>query len=275
MSGQLAPDSGTVIHGETVKIGVFAQENEALDENQRVLDYIRDTAEYVTTADGKLSASQLLEKFLFPVSMQRGPISMLSGGEKRRLYLAKVLMEAPNILFLDEPTNDLDIETLMILEDYLEQFPGAVVAVSHDRYFLDKTMNRIFAFLGNGQIKQYEGGYTDFRQAYLREVPTPTASPASKPDSTPQVKEKKLFKMTYKDQREYDGITDEITALEEKIAALEHEMATCATDYQKLQTLSEEKETAEAALEAKMERWMELSELAETIAQNKQSLPNP
>lgn len=275
MSGQLAPDSGTVIHGETVKIGVFAQENEALDENQRVLDYIRDTAEYVTTADGKLSASQLLEKFLFPVSMQRGPISMLSGGEKRRLYLAKVLMEAPNILFLDEPTNDLDIETLMILEDYLEQFPGAVVAVSHDRYFLDKTMNRIFAFLGNGQIKQYEGGYTDFRQAYLREVPTPAASPASKPDSTPQVKEKKLFKMTYKDQREYDGITDEITALEEKIAALEHEMAACATDYQKLQTLSEEKETAEAALEAKMERWMELSELAETIAQNKQSLPNP
>lgn len=274
MSGQLAPDSGSVTMGETVKIGVFAQENEAWDESQRVLDYIRDIAEYVPTVDGKLSASQLLEKFLFPVSMQRGPISMLSGGEKRRLYLAKVLMEAPNILFLDEPTNDLDIETLMILEDYLDQFPGAVVAVSHDRYFLDKTMGRIFAFLGNGVIRQYEGSYSDFREAYLKQVSEQEAAVEKKKsipvEKTEQPAERKLLKMTYKDQREYDSIGDEIAELESKIASLEEEMAACTTDYMRLQELSDEKTEAETNLEARMERWMELSELAEEIARNKQ-----
>lgn len=270
MTEQLAPDSGTVTRGETVKIGVFAQENETWDENQRVLDYIRDTAEYVPTADGKLSASQMLEKFLFPVSMQRGPISMLSGGEKRRLYLAKVLMESPNILFLDEPTNDLDIETLMILEEYLEHFQGAVVAVSHDRYFLDKTMRRIFAFLGNGRIKQYEGGYTDFREAYLKEKGSNTPAPAPKKETKPEIKtEKKLLKMTYKDQREYDTIGGEINELETKISVLENAMAECTTDYMRLQELSEEKEALDNKLEERMERWMELNELAEEIEKNR------
>lgn len=273
MTGQLQPDSGTVTRGETVKIGVFAQENEEWDENQRVLDYIRDVAEYVPTVDGRLSASQLLEKFLFPISMQRGPISMLSGGEKRRLYLAKVLMEAPNILFLDEPTNDLDIETLMILEDYLDHFQGAVVAVSHDRYFLDKTMGRIFAFLGNGRIKQYEGGYTDFRNAYLKEQPVESQSVSVKKEAPAERKaEKKLLKMSYKDQREYDSIGEEIAALEDKIAALESEMAACTTDYMRLQELSDEKTATEEKLEERMERWMELSELAEEIEKNRQEM---
>lgn len=274
MTGQCAPDSGTVTHGETVKIGIFAQENTEMDENQRVLDYIRDVAEYVTTAEGKLSASQLLEKFLFPISMQRGPISMLSGGEKRRLYLAKVLMGAPNILFLDEPTNDLDIETLMILEDYLQQFSGAVIVVSHDRYFLDKTVGRIFAFVGNGEIRQYEGGYTDYREAYLHDFPQQNVSQtAPKKVQAPRQKtETKPIKMSYKDQREYDNISDEIAKLEETVVALEKEMETCTTDYEKLQVLSEQKEQAEMQLEQKMERWMELSELAEEIARNKAAL---
>lgn len=238
-----------------------------------MLDYIRDVAEYVPTVDGRLSASQLLEKFLFPIPMQRGPISMLSGGEKRRLYLAKVLMEAPNILFLDEPTNDLDIETLMILEDYLDHFQGAVVAVSHDRYFLDKTMGRIFAFLGNGRIKQYEGGYTDFRNAYLKEQPVESQSVSVKKEAPAERKvEKKLLKMSYKDQREYDSIGDEIAALEDKIAALESEMAACTTDYMRLQELSDEKTATEEKLEERMERWMELSELAEEIEKNRQEM---
>lgn len=271
MTGQLQPDSGRVVRGDTVKIGVFAQENEEMDENQRVLDYIRDVAEYVPTADGRISASQMLERFLFPVSMQRGPISMLSGGEKRRLYLAKVLMEAPNILFLDEPTNDLDIETLMILEEYLDHFQGAVVAVSHDRYFLDKVANRIFAFLGNGRIRQYEGGYTDFREAYLREAGNEEVLVSPRKEEALPVKkeEKRLLKMSYKDQREYDAIGDEIAALEEKSAVLEQEMAACTSDYVRLQQISEEKEQIDQQLEEKMERWMELSELAEEIERNK------
>lgn len=272
MTGQLAPDSGSVTVGETVKIGVFAQENEEMDESQRVLDYIREVAEYVPTADGRISASQLLERFLFPVPMQRGPISMLSGGEKRRLYLAKVLMGAPNILFLDEPTNDLDIETLMILEEYLEHFQGAVVAVSHDRYFLDKVAGRIFAFLGDGKIRQYEGGYTDYREAWLRETGGETAEPATaRKEPQPERKEeRRLTKMSYKDQREYDAIGGEIAALEEASAALEREMAQCTTDYVRLQEMTEEKERIDAQLEEKMERWLELSELEEEIRRNRE-----
>ncbi|KXL52657.1 putative ABC transporter ATP-binding proteinc [Anaerotignum neopropionicum] len=268
MTGKLQPDSGMVSWGETVKIGVFAQENEGMDERVRVLDYIRETAEYIQTGDGKISASQMLEKFLFPVDMQRGPISMLSGGEKRRLYLAKVLMSAPNILFLDEPTNDLDLETLMILEDYLEGFQGAVVAVSHDRYFLDKTVNRIFAFLGNGKIKQYEGGYTDYKVAREKEVPV---TEAVKPQRIEPAKEKSgvLTKMSYKDQREYDTIGDEIAKLEERVGQIGGEMEACTTDYTQLQKLSQEKEGVERKLEDRMERWMELMELAEEIERNR------
>ncbi|WP_304507724.1 ABC-F family ATP-binding cassette domain-containing protein [Anaerotignum sp.] len=269
MTGKLQPDRGMVHFGETVKIGVFSQENEEMDESIKVLDYIRETAEYIQTGDGRISASQMLEKFLFPVDMQRGPISMLSGGEKRRLYLAKVLMSAPNILFLDEPTNDLDLETLMILEDYLEGFQGAVIAVSHDRYFLDKTVNRIFAFLGKGRIKQYEGGYTDYKTAREKESP---AKEVAKPQKTEAVKEKGsalITKMSYKDQREYDTIGDEIAKLEEKVGQINQAMESCTTDYTELQRLSQEKETLESKLESRMERWMELMELAEEIEKNR------
>ena len=271
MTGKLQPDSGSVVHGETVKIGVFAQENVDMDENQRVIDYIRDEAEIIRTTDGHITASQMLDRFLFPPSMQRGPISILSGGERRRLYLCRVLMGAPNILFLDEPTNDLDIETLMILEDYLEHFNGAVVAVSHDRYFLDKTMGRIFAFLGNGVIKQYEGGYSDCKAAREREMPAYGEKAVKvKKEETPKEKANApIKKMSYKDQREYDTIGDEIAALEEKIAKADADMAACATDFTRLQELSEEKEKLEAKLEERMERWMELSELAEEIERNK------
>ena len=271
MTGKLQPDSGSVVHGETVKIGVFAQENVDKDENQRVIDYIRDEAEIIRTADGHITASQMLDRFLFPPSMQRGPISILSGGERRRLYLCRVLMGAPNILFLDEPTNDLDIETLMILEDYLEHFNGAVVAVSHDRYFLDKTMGRIFAFLGNGVIKQYEGGYSDCKAARERELPAFEEKTVKvKKEEAPKEKANApIKKMSYKDQREYDTIGDEIALLEEKIAKADADMAACATDFTRLQELSEEKEKLEQKLEERMERWMELSELAEEIERNK------
>lgn len=268
MTGRLEPDAGVVQRGETVKIGVFSQENEDMDERMRVLDYIREEAEYIQTGEGKISASQMLEKFLFPADMQRGPISMLSGGEKRRLYLARVLMAAPNILFLDEPTNDLDLETLMILEDYLDSFQGAVVAVSHDRYFLDKTANRIFAFLGNGRIRQYEGGYSDYKAArdaeyIVQEEQVKRAEPVREKTATP------MLKMSYKDQREFDAIGDEIAALEERLAAVAGEMDACTTDYSRLQTLADDKAKLEETLEQRMERWMELSELAETIEKNR------
>ncbi len=271
MAGRLQPDSGTVEHGETVKIGVFAQENQDMDENQRVLDYIRDEAEVIRTVDGHITASQMLDRFLFPPSMQRSPISTLSGGERRRLYLARVLMGAPNILFLDEPTNDLDIETLMILEDYLAHFSGAVIAVSHDRYFLDKIMGRIFAFYGNGVIRQYEGGYSDCKAAREREIPVSAEKTVKlQKEETPREKSAvPLKKMSYKDQREYDTIGDEIAALEERVAKAEAEMAVCMTDYTRLQELSAQKEALEEKLEERLLRWMELTELAEEIERNK------
>lgn len=272
MAGELQPDSGTVTRGETVKIGIFAQENGDMEENQRVLDYIRDEAELIRTADGQITASQMLDRFLFPPAMQRSPISTLSGGERRRLYLCRVLMGAPNILFLDEPTNDLDIETLMILEDYLEHFSGAVVAVSHDRYFLDKTVNRIFAFLGNGRIRQYEGGYSDSKAARdAEQLPSKEkAAKAEKAEKAEPIKEKApLRKMSYKDRREFDGIGDEIAKLEGEIAKADAEMAACLTDYTRLQELSDRKAALEEKLEERMLRWMELTELAEEIEKNK------
>ena len=268
MTGKLQPDSGMVHCGETVKIGVFAQENEDMDESVKVLDYIREVAEYIQTGDGRISASQMLEKFLFPADMQRGPISMLSGGEKRRLYLARVLMGAPNILFLDEPTNDLDLETLMILEEYLDEFEGAVSAVSHDSYYLDKTVNRIFACLGEGKIKQYAGGYSDFKEAKEREMPSVVE--VAKPQKTEPIKDKgPITKMSYKDQREYDTIGDEIAKIEEKIWLMNKFMEGCTTDYTELQRLAQEKEALELKLESRMGRWMELMELAEKIEKNR------
>ena len=266
MTGELNPDGGDVIVGDTVKIGVFSQENEGMDVSMKVIDYIREVAEYIKTGDERISASQLLEKFLFPPDMQHGPISMLSGGEKRRLYLARVLMGAPNILFLDEPTNDLDIETLVILEDYLERFGGAVVIVSHDRYFLDKMVNRIFAFEGEGRIRQYEGGYTDYRDRREEQV---QEAPKTFQIAQEQKEKTAISKMSYKDQREFDTIGDTIHLLEESIAQLEEETIRCGSDYVRLQEIGHEKEVLEAKLEATMGRWMELTELAETIAKNR------
>ncbi|MDD5944141.1 MAG: ABC-F family ATP-binding cassette domain-containing protein [Clostridia bacterium] len=268
LTGQLAPDSGHVEFGETVKLGIFAQHNEVMDPEQRVIDYIKDTAEYVQTADGRISASQMLEKFLFNPSMQYSPIGKLSGGEKRRLYLLKVLIDAPNILFLDEPTNDLDIETLAILEDYLDIFNGAVVAVSHDRYFLDKTADRIFAFEGGGKIRQYEGGYSDYLRQYeerhvhdepvKKEKPVQEKRPAEKP-----------LKMTYHEQKEFETINERIEVLEKAIADTEAEMSGITTDYVKLQELTEKKDSLEAELEEAMDRWVYLNELSEKIEENK------
>lgn len=276
ITGRLAPDSGTVEIGDTVKIGVFAQENGEMDENMRVIDYIKEVAEYVSTADGRITASQMLEKFLFKGDIQWSPISKLSGGEKRRLYLLRVLMAAPNMLFLDEPTNDLDIETLTILEEYLEDFPGAVVTVSHDRYFLDKMVNRIFSFEGNGKIKQYEGGYTDYKIQHDKEEVIENVEKPVKAEKVERKQEeekpKKLMKMTYKDQREFDTINDRIEGIELKIAEIDEEISKCGSDYVKLQELTAEKEKFEAELDEAMDRWVYLNELNEEIERNKKGL---
>lgn len=276
------PDSGTVEIGQTVKIGYFSQENEDMDTSCRVIDYIRNVAEYVKTKDGSISASQMLERFLFPPSVQYTVIEKLSGGERRRLYLLKILMSAPNVLILDEPTNDLDIRTLMILEDYLDSFQGIVITVSHDRYFLDRVVNRIFAFEGNGVLRQYEGGFTDYQAKKEMEQENQTAGAASgikKKEAqradlveeasvapkTEKPREKKL-RFSYKEQKEWDTIEDDIAACEEQIADLEKQIEASATDYGKLNKLMEEKTRTETLLEEKMDRWMYLNELAEKIA---------
>ncbi len=270
--GLEAPDQGEVTVGSTVKIGYFSQENEALDPGQKVIDYIRDTAEYVKTEDGTVSAAMMLERFLFDGALQHTFIEKLSGGEKRRLYLLKVLMEAPNILILDEPTNDLDIQTLAILEDYLERFPGILIMVSHDRYFLDKTADRLFAFEGEGSIRQYEGGYSDYLKIRQREEKgadvfgKPTKGSAEKTGKVKTVKKK----FTWQEQRDYETIEAEIEEIEEAIAALEKQMEQAATDFVKLHQLTEEKEEKEALLEEKMERYLHLSDLADQIAAQNQ-----
>lgn len=282
ITGVLPPDTGTVEFGTTVKVGYFMQENEPLNPNIRVIDSVREVAEYIETSEGTVSAAKMCEKFLFTDALQYTLIGKLSGGEARRLALLHVLMGAPNILILDEPTNDLDIKTLSILEDYLEHYNGIVIAVSHDRYFLDRIANRIFSFEGNGVIRRYEGNYSDYRAVCEKEgrpvIPEVagegTGRKEQKADagedktdsrSTWKNREQKL-KFSYKEQREYETIDTDIAALEEKIAALEEEMGTAATNYGRLQELTAEKEAAEAALEEKMERWVYLNELAEKIA---------
>ena len=265
------PDHGQIIIGDTVRIGYFAQENEEMEGEIRVIDYIKDVAEYIETSRGQASASQMLERFLFPPALQYTPLNKLSGGEKRRLYLLKVLMEAPNVLILDEPTNDLDIATLTILEDYLDTFQGIVITVSHDRYFLDRIVNRIFAFEENGSLVQYEGGYTD----YLEKRRTQSPQTKSK-DTEKRVKGKKFqknhqqkLKFTYREQREYETIDDDIAQLEAKIEALDEKMEECASQYSKLTEITEEKESLENQLEEKMDRWVYLNDLAEKIEQQK------
>ena len=229
-----------------------------MDTSLKVIDYIKNVAEYVKTKDGSISASQMLERFLFPPSVQYTVIEKLSGGERRRLYLLKILMSAPNVLILDEPTNDLDIQTLMILEDYLDSFQGIVITVSHDRYFLDRVVGRIFAFEGDGKLQQYEGGFTDY-QAAKAEREAKLADSAA---------EKKL-KFSYKEQREWDTIEDDIAALEEAVENLEKEIEASATNFTKLNELMKEKEEKEAQLEEKMDRWVYLNDLAEQIEAQK------
>lgn len=266
ITGRLAPDTGEVVTGNTVKIGYFAQENEDMEDGIRVIDYIRDVADYIQTPGGKISASQMLERFLFTPSMQYTPLSKLSGGEKRRLYLLKVLMDAPNVLVLDEPTNDLDIATLRVLEDYLDSFQGIVLTVSHDRYFLDRIAGRIFAFEGGGEIKQYEGGYTDYLRA---RKPAEEPKPKEKTDKKSWKQKDSRLKFSYKEQREYDTIDEDIERLEEKISELEQQMEENASQYTKLAELTEEKSKLEEQLNEKMERWVYLNDLAEKIeAQN-------
>lgn len=275
--GLLEPDQGRIVRGETVRIGYFSQESfagEDFDPTVKAIDYIRHISQEIQTPEGTLTAAQMMEKFLFPADLQYTEIGRLSGGERRRLYLLRVLMEAPNVLVLDEPTNDLDIETLAVLEDYLEQFPGVVIAVSHDRYFLDKLMNHVFVLAGNGEVRHYTGGYADYRadvaaerqrlaaQQRLDSQPLPNSSP-KKPSGGRSHQEK--LKFSFKEQREYEEIDGVIAGLEEKIAQTEALIAQNASDYAALQELTAEKEELEAQLAAKMERWVYLNDLAERI----------
>ena len=266
--GILKPDEGNITIGDTVKIGYFAQENEDMTGDIRVIDYIKNVAEYIQTTKGQASASQMLDRFLFPPELQYTPLDKLSGGEQRRLYLLKVLMEAPNVLILDEPTNDLDIQTLTILEDYLDTFAGIVITVSHDRYFLDRIVNRIFAFEEGGHLKQYEGGYTDYIEKVKPAAKPEKSKPAKKENNGKkfQKEHQKKLKFTYKEQKEFETIDDDIAKLEEKLEQLDEEIMENATNSGKLAELTEQKESAQAELDEKMDRWVYLNDLAEQIA---------
>ena len=281
LTGKLMPDTGNVDMGTTIKLGYFSQENEYMDESLKVIDYIRDTAEYIQTSEGTVTASQMCENFLFTGSMQYSQIAKLSGGEKRRLYLLKVLMEAPNVLVLDEPTNDLDIQTLRILEDYLTRFAGIVVTVTHDRYFLDKLATRIFAFEGDGKIRQYEGNFSDYKLAKSLQEEEEAAKvnpaargasqePVSSTAATWKQKSNKL-KFTYQEQKEYETIDEEIAGVENEIEQTEQEIEKAATDYTKLNELMIRKGKLVQQLEEKMERWVYLNDLAEQIEAAKNS----
>ena len=282
--GEVTPDSGTIEIGQTVKIGYFSQENEHLPQDMRVVDYIKDTAEYVKTEDGVITATQMLNRFLFDRTLQYQMINRLSGGEKRRLYLLKILIEAPNVLILDEPTNDLDIATMMILEDYLDSFQGIVISVSHDRYFLNRMANRIFAYekdmvTNQVQINQYEGNYDD----YMAKSPfyaqrggigkgTGTKSGSDQAENgnlqekkTNQKPRTEKLKMTYNEKREFETIDEDIAKLEEKIEQLEKDISANARDFVKLNQLTKEKEETEQLLEEKMDRWVYLNDLNDRI----------
>ena len=264
--GKISPDAGEIEVGQTVKIGYFGQENEPpKDESERVIDYVKDIAEYIRTEDGLTSASAMCEQFLFDSNMQYTPIAKLSGGEKRRLYLLRVLMAAPNVLILDEPTNDLDIQTLQILEDYLDRFAGIVIVVSHDRYFLDRIVNRVFYFDGSGTIGRIEGAWTEYREQVLAREETP-AAPADAPkkqEKQPAKRERK--KLSYHEQREYDTIEEEIDRLQEEADRLSEEILASASDYVRLQELTAEKERTEQKLEERMERYLELQDMLDSM----------
>lgn len=276
VAGRLNPDKGSVSTGETVKIGFFTQENEGMNENLRVIEYIREEAEYLVTAEGSLSASQMLERFLFPPGVQWTPISKLSGGEKRRLYLLRILMGAPNILLLDEPTNDLDIQTLTLLESYLDDFAGAVMVVSHDRYFLDRVVERIFSFEGNGEIKQFAGNYSDYREISQRTESerenTRLKTETDKKSSTTENTKEKPLKFSYKEQKEFEQIDSVIAGLEKELEEASRRMDESSSDFGRLQELLHQKEELEKQLETAMERWVYLNELAEEIVKNKKGM---
>ncbi len=277
IAGRLKPDEGNVTIGETVKIGYFSQENDHMENsNLRVIEYIREQAETVTTSDGILSASQMLERFLFPQNVQWTPVSKLSGGEKRRLHLLRILMSAPNVLMLDEPTNDLDIQTLTVLEEYLDSFPGAVIVVSHDRYFLDKVTEHIFSFEGNGVIERYIGNYSDYilnvsEQERLIESNKPKQAENTS-NEKPERKKDKPLKFTFKEQREFEQIDDLIAKLESDIKRVQEEMNKASSDFIKLQLLISEKEQLNKDLEQAISRWAYLNELAEEIEKNKNNI---
>lgn len=283
ITGKLEPDSGIIEIGETVNIGYFSQENEMLDDNKIVLDYVKETAEYIRTVDGYMSASTLCEEFLFDSTLQHQRIGKLSGGEKRRLYLLKILAGSPNVLILDEPTNDLDISTLCILEDYLDTFQGILIVVSHDRYFLDRVVKRLFVYDGYGQIRQFEGSYTDYYLEYgtfansvksgsgsAKPAPASKGKPAAdisksetaEKDTAPK---RAKTKFTFNEQREYDTIEDDIAACEETIDGLDREIAASTTDFTKLNHLMAEKENAELKLEHLMDRYVYLTDLLESF----------
>ena len=292
IAGWVQPDSGTVEIGQTVKMGYFSQENEAMDESLKVIDYIKNAAEYVKTKDGSISASQMLERCLFTSHIQYTAISRLSGGEKRRLYLLRILMEAPNVILLDEPTNDLDIQTLTILEDYLDTFPGIVITVSHDRYFLDRVVNRIFAFEGQGRVTQYEGGFTDYQRTAKEgdsqagnRADTGETLTAGDAANTPEAQDgnqavkrnnwkegqnvTRKLKLSFKEQRDWETIEEDIAGLEAAVEELEKEIIRSSSNYTRLNELMAEKEAKEKELEEKMERWMYLNELMEQIEAQK------
>ena len=285
IAGLIEPDSGSVEIGETIQLGYFAQEVPDMNTEQRVIDYIKDVAEYRPTKDGKISASQMLERFLFTPEMQYAPVSKLSGGEKKRLYLLKVIFTGANVYLFDELSNDIDIQTLTILEDFLNSFPGIVITVSHDRYFLDNVVDRIFEFDGNGHLQQYEGGYTDYLETKQKRTSQETSESgnalfeksgkgkseegSSKSSRDWKQNRKTKLKFSYKEQKEFETIDDDIAQLEDGIAALEAEILANATNPGKLNELMKEKEKAEHALEEKMNRWVYLNDLAEKIESQK------
>lgn len=282
IAGRLQPDAGEVVLGPTVKLGYFTQEHQEMDGSQRVIEYIKDEAEVVRTADGSaITAAQMLERFLFPPALQWTPIAKLSGGEKRRLYLLRVLMSAPNVLLLDEPTNDLDIQTLSVLEQYLDEFPGVCIVVSHDRFFLDRTVDKIMAFEGNGQIRVHVGSYSEYAEWMQRhggeaaggKAEASSAKPASGGSGSASAQEapRERLKFSYKEQREYEQIDGLIEAAENKLASIQSEMETAGSDAARLQELMKSQEETEGELEHLMERWTYLNELAEKIEQSKKS----
>ncbi len=277
--GEAQPDTGVVELGETIRIGYFAQDNVHMDPEMKAIEYVREVAEYIRTNDGKMTASALMERFLFDGTLQWSKIGKLSGGERRRLYLMRILMQAPNVLIFDEPTNDLDIQTLRILEDYLDAFDGIVITVSHDRYFLDRVVTRIFALEGEGHIQQYEGGYEDYLKARALRYPEESMAGGKEKLSSQTSKvvqnEKRVsakprkLKFSYKEQREYETIDEEIAKLEEKSRSLEQEIEANATNSMKLGELMKEQVELQQMMEEKMERWVYLNDLAEQIeAQN-------